>query len=196
VLASLLLTSAAIAQESARELELATAYVMVKGPSETKISAKIPGDLQAVLAELDDPDSALTDVEKAWLRTAIPAAAETAASRFDKSLEGYLIAALMERFSEAELESLLSMQTFLTRPDIAAAMGEGNGLAGFETLRQSLSSEEFVTLAQTLGSPVVRGAVAITVNEGKRLGEAYNAAFREAMDAQCTTAPPGLYVCD
>jgi hypothetical protein len=195
-LASLLLASAAIAQESARELELATAYVMVKGPSETTIVAKVPGNLQALLAELDDPESQLSDAEKAWLRTAIPAAAETAASQFDKTLEGYLIDALMERFSEAELDSLLEMQTFLTRADIAAAMGEGSGFAGFEALRQSLSSEDFVTLAQALGSPVVRGAVAITVNEGKRLGEAYKTAFREAMDAQCITAPAGLDVCE
>lgn len=185
----------ALAQESARERELATAYVLIDGPTSTAVGAGFAANM---IATLDNVRS-LSEEERAWIKTSYPLAETAAAAQFEGTVESRLIDAFVARFSEAELEELVAAQTFLRRPEIYSVLAgdfRSNPFVAVEMLRQNLTPEEFVKFTQTLGAPVTRAAAALTKDEAGRMRDDFRAAFDEALAAQCDTAPKGIAICD
>lgn len=184
----------AAAQPSAREIQLARTFAHddKAGP------ATYPVTLETLRRGFDRQAPPVSDEIEAWMLGNFPAVQASAVAGMETDMKTRIADALVERFSEADLELLVASQAYLRQPQFVSAMDAPDLTSAqkIEALRQALSPEEFETFIRTATAPQLvaapgllqRVAVAFSADYTERL----NDAFRE----RCASAPPGIALCE
>lgn len=183
----------AAAQPTEREIELARMFVH----EDEKEPQEYPVTLESLQRDFDRASPPYADDIKAWMLGNFPAAQAKAIATMEGNIETRLVDALVERFTEADLELLVQSQAYLRSPQIVAVMDapDMTSVQKIETLRQTMPPEEFETFLRSVMAPQLvavpgllqRVAVAFSAEYTERLDDA----FRE----HCASAPPGVRLC-
>jgi hypothetical protein len=154
--------------------------------------------MDRVERKMQEAGGGFPEEAKAWMRRFMLSAIAEADAARDGIIRERLVNALVERFTQEELEDLLARQALLRQTKFAGPMLASRDLpndAQMQALRKAVTAEEFEAFIQATGSPVVTSAVRLTIDQAKLAMDDYLDRLDRALARNCPSAPRGIQLC-